>query len=417
MQKLLGELGHPERNFDFVHVGGTCGKGSTATIISSLLKESGYKVGLHISPHIQSIRERIQVQENMISQEAFRDLINEVRPVVEKVDSTKVGKVTYFELLVAVAFSYFSKVGVDIAVIEVGLGGRLDGTNVRRDPIVTLITNIELDHMNILGNTVEEIAKEKAGIIKKGSIVITGATQESVRQIIKRKVTSSGAKRLLLLGEDIEVYDQSMTKTRETCSIRVGDNLYKNLSIGLLGDFQVENAALALACLDQLRESGYTCPIEKIRHAFSHLSFGGRFEIMQKTPLVILDGAHNPAKMTALISSLKKRYPSKIIHLVFGCKKGKDIKHMLRICGNESVSITATMYHTPTDTAPYSAVRAQKVYEIARKMYPAKQVIWYEKSPEAIEHALYQARSDDIVLVTGSLYLVGEVRSIWKIVI
>ena len=417
MQRLLGKLGHPERNFDFIHVGGTCGKGSTATIIASLLGESGYKVGLHISPHIQTIRERIQVQRNMISQKAFIDLVHEVRPVVEEVDRTKAGRVTYFELLVALAFSYFSKVGVDIAVIEVGLGGRLDGTNVREDPLVTVITNVELDHMNMLGNTVEEIAKEKAGIIKKGSIVITGATQGSVRQIITKKVASTSAKRLFLLGKEIEVLERSMTETRETCSIRVGDHLYEGLSIALLGDFQVQNAAIAIACIDQLKEHGYTCPVEKIRNAFSHLSFAGRFEIMQKTPLVILDGAHNPAKMTAFMTSFKKRYPSKSIHLVFGCKKGKDIEHMLHICGDESSSITATMYHAPTDTAPYSAVHAKKVFEIARQMYPTKPVVWYEQSHEATEHALDVAHPEEIVLITGSLYLVGEIRSIWKIVI
>lgn len=371
IRHLLAFLGNPQNQFKSVHIGGTSGKGSTAYLISSFLARAGYKVGLHLSPHLQVITERMQINNRFISENDFDRLVNEIQPLVDRVGREGgFGNPSYFEVLVALSFHYFAIKKVDIAVIEVGLGGTLDATNVIH-PLVAVITNVDLDHTEILGSTVEKIASDKAGIIKGRIDVVTGATQPGVLEIIEQRCKQKHAK---------------LTK------------------LALSGLFQEQNTELALAVIKTLEKHGFFVSDEIIKKTLREATFAGRLEIVKKDPLTILDGAHNPTKMQALVKALQQLFPKAKFTSIVGFKKGKDAESMIKELLPVTSKFVLTRFHLTTDTGGDMSVDPKKIAEMVRDMRSSTPYIIQEQ--EAI---LPSSKT----LFTGSLYLVGEFRNRW----
>ncbi len=304
IDELLFQMGNPQNDYKTILIAGTNGKGSTATMIASMLESAGYKVGLYTSPHLVDVRERIVVNGKKIVRKDFDQIIANIK---EKLKNP----LTYFELLTAAAFVYFQCRKVDIAVLEVGLGGRLDATNVCR-PLVSIITNIAFDHMAYLGNSLESITREKAGIIKQNGICLTAAKQKNVLQMLKNICSSREAK-LYRLGADIKIVKQKSSSFAY-------QGLYRKLSgltIPLRGEHQLANAALAVAAVELSDKNGLKIDNNAIRTGLKKAYLDARLEVLQKEPLFLLDGAHNPAGISVLCRALKKDFFYKRLILIF----------------------------------------------------------------------------------------------------
>ncbi len=367
---LLELLGNPQETLKSVHVGGTSGKGSTSYLISSFLANAGYRVGLHISPHLQVITERMQVNNQFVDEKTFCHLVENIQPFVEEVSKRgKFGRPSYFEVLVALSFQYFAQEKVDLAVIEVGLGGTFDATNVIH-PLVAVITNVSLDHTELLGGTVEVIATDKAGIIKEGIEVITGATQPSVLGIIELRCKEKGAKLAKLV---------------------------------LAGTFQDQDAAVALEAVKKLKNHGFSIDRKVLKSTFKKVKFAGRMEIIKKHPPIILDGAHNPAKMKALVFALRKEFPYTQFISIVAFKRGKAIEEMLKELLPITKEFIITAFHAGTDSGFNMATKSGDIARILKAIAPSK--------PFRIEENVIIP--NEPTLITGSLYLVGEMRSRW----
>src|SRR3989338_8080802 len=348
-QALLGLLGNPETNYPIIHVGGTNGKGSTCVLAASILQEAGYKVGLHLSPHLQDITERVIVNGAPIARGEFIALVERLKPLVEKIKrETPWGAPSYFEVLVAMALLHFAEQEVDVAVIEVGLGGRLDATNVVSSR-VSVLTNVELDHTNLLGNTVEEIAMEKVEIFKKGSRVVAGAAQESVRKIVQAKASREDCE-LACLGKEVGIEKANCGVDGSVFDLRVNGKALRRLKLSLLGEHQVRNAALAVAAVEGLKDE---LPVggASIRAALKNAFFPGRLEVASRNPLVLLDGAHNPSKAKALAATLQSLFPGKKITFVFAMKGDKDFGEVLKELKPVSEAFVLTEFTSLPETA------------------------------------------------------------------
>lgn len=421
IEHLLKLIGNPHHTFKSVHVGGTSGKGSTAYLISSILTQAGYKTGLHISPHLEKINERMQINNIPINDTEFITLTQWIQPYVYEVEETNpYGAPSYFEVLVAISFEYFKRKKVDIAIIEVGLGGTLDATNVI-NPLVAVITNVDLDHTEILGNTIEKIAADKAGIIKNNIDVVTAVKQPTIFEIIKNRcqekkatVTSVGDADLRPLHWDTIYYKiQSSTIRGSIFTIKTPEKQYSDLHLSLLGRHQVVNAACAVAAVELLSQYGFIIKEQDIRHALSQAFFAGRMEIVKKSRMIILDGAHNPAKMNALVETMKELFHQKII-VVVGFKQKKDIEGMISALLTITSRFIITSFSTMTDTGKNLSKDPLEIAHIVKKYNSSLPCIKIPHAPVALEYIIKQSAPDDIILITGSLYLVGEIRSILK---
>jgi len=429
IEHLLKLIGNPHESFESVHIGGTAGKGSTAHITAALLKETGYKVGLHVSPHIEKINERIQANGHIITDKELVKLTRWLKPYVEQVGKEgKHGTPSYFEAIVALAFEYFKRKKVDIAVVEVGLGGTLDATNVLQ-PLVAIITNVHLDHTHILGNTVEKIARDKTGIIKKGTHIITAATQKSVLEIIKARCKAKNTASLTIVeclnfhSYEKKLRHPSRRQVRYVVTkndlhgieidIHTPKNTYKKIRTTLLGAHQAPNIACAIAMTEALHEAGFTITERVIRKALKTVNIPARLElILSRFNLdrkIILDGAHNPVKMRALARALKSIFPKQKIIFIFAVKKTKDVKKMLKAITPIAKHIILTQFRKTTD---YGTNASLSVNTLAKYMNAGHPYITKRTSHEALKYARKTAHKDDIICITGSLYLVGEVRSI-----
>ncbi|MBI4100732.1 methylated-DNA--[protein]-cysteine S-methyltransferase [Candidatus Microgenomates bacterium] len=410
IKHLLNLLGNPEKKFPVVHVGGTAGKGSTAFLIASLFSAAGYKVGLHLSPHLQYVGERLQINNQPISPRRLVDLVEKIKPLAERMgQDRKLGKPSYFEFTVAATFLYFAQEKVDLAVVEVGLGGTLDGTNVV-DPLISVITNIQKDHTEILGNKILEIAKDKAGIIKEGRIVVSGVTQKEVCSLFE-KISRQKHARLLLSTKDFNFKIKKINENGEIFDLQTPRNLYKNLSLSLLGGHQVKNATLAIVAAEELQKFDFRLPEKILRKTLSQAQFPGRLEKVQASPLVFLDGAHNPSKMQSLTKALKIIFPRKKIISVVAIKKGKNLQNTLKHLNKISQQFILTTFQVETDTLQ-AGLAATDPQELTKNI-TSKEIMIEAKAKNAVRKALKIAHSQDLVLVTGSLYLVGEVRDLW----
>ena len=398
VEELLNRMGNPQLVARTIHIAGTKGKGSVAAMIAQVLSGSGYKTGLYTSPHLHSLRERITVDGSLISEAEFAAAMVEIRPSIESMKlNTSFRQLTYFEALTALAFAYFKKKLVDFQVLEVGLGGRLDATNVTK-PVVCIITPVSLDHTQILGNSVEEIAREKAGIIKPGCWVVLSPQPVEAASVINDICREKRAK-VVQVGKDItwhktggDLYHQSLAIESKTSKYQV--------DIPLLGDFQLENAATAVAALEILTSEGFDISDTDLAQGFGRVKWPGRFHIMQENPLVLVDGAHNVASMRGLISNIKEYFSCKRIFLVFGTSCDKDIAGMI----NELVALSPQVIVTRAGhsrAAPLSTLAE----EFSRRGIEPEII---ETISEAISRALSIADRKDIVCVTGSLFVVAE---------
>lgn len=398
---LLERIGNPEKSYPVIHVGGTSGKGSTSTMISNILLAAGYKTGLHTSPNIQIINEGFQINNQMASTAQLLEGLKELKPAIDEVARfNPFGCPSYFEVQVALALYLFAKENVDIAIVEVGLGGTLDATNAINAQIAVL-TNIGLDHTDILGDTVELIARDKAGIIKTGQTVISGLTQPSTQKIIADRCETKQAV-LWQFGEkfDFEVHED------DSFSVLLPGRKYSSLRLNLLGAFQYKNAAIALAAVHAFDAN---ISENDIRQGLLQTRIPGRMEIIQDHPTVLLDGAHNIDKIKAASDAVNKIYPKKNRIIVFALKKGKKYQEIIpQVINNANLLIVTTF-----STELWHPLDPEIIASTARRLAPELEIIIEPDPIQAITKALDFSGEEDLIWVTGSLYMVGNVRNYW----
>lgn len=405
---LLKLLGSPQDKLKVIHIAGTSGKGSTSFIISTILGSQGFKVGLSLSPHLLDIRERFQINNKLISKEEFVKYLNEIVPAVEKTSKTKFGAPTYFEILVSLAYYIFQKVGVDYAVMETGLGGMLDGTNVvsRKDKIA-VITKIGHDHTKILGNTLYEIALQKAGIIKPNNVVITTKQQFRVLRVFEKAALVNNSK--------LYVIDKNNTKNislvpNPTFTFKFNDLLLKDIELKMLGSFQVQNCSLALAVVILLsRRNKFLLDGKCLKESLKNCLFMGRMQkVIKDGHTIIIDGAHNPQKMKEFTKNLKIYFPKQKFVFLIGFKKGKDYKNILKYIVPIAEKLFVTSFFNQTKFQGISVLseNPQNITRILEDLSFKKYEI-YKNNGDALK-ALIKHKGA-VKVITGSLYLISEV--------
>jgi len=397
MEELLAGLGDPHLKARTVHITGSKGKGSVAVMIASALAHSGYITGLYTSPHLLTFNERIRIGDRLIADEEVVALVDKLRPLVEAVnEKATYGLLTTFELITALGFAYFEQKGVDFQVIEVGLGGRLDATNVVQ-PEVCIITSISFDHTEVLGDTLVEIATEKAGIIKPDSIVVTSPQAEEVDRIIEESCQSSNAE---LIRVDSDVTWQGLGFDANQQSLRVKGRLDSyELSIPLLGQHQLENAATAVAALEVLTEKGCRISRENITAGLAQVKWPGRLQVLNRQPLLVVDGAHNPYSARKLRQSLEQYFDFDKAILIIGISFDKDLTGMV----SELVPLFDKVIVTHS-THPRAMAAGPIVSEFGRHGVEAQTA---DDISGALRLALNLAGQRDLICVTGSLFVVA----------
>ena len=398
VEELLARLGNPHLGARSIHIAGTNGKGSTAAMVASALFHSGYTTGLYTSPHLHTWRERIKVNGELVSEGEFVALVERLKPDVEAVNrKATYGELTTFELLTALGFAYFKLKGVDFQVLEVGMGGKFDATNVI-SPEVCIITSISLDHTEVLGSSLAEVAGEKAGIIKLGSVVVTSPQPDEVAWIIKETCLSRGAG-LVRVGSDVTWQSLGFDSNRQSLKVKGRLNNYE-LSVPLLGQYQLENAAVAVAALEVLAEKGFRISQDSIINGLAEVNWPGRFQILSHHPLLVVDGAHNPDSARKLKQSLEQYFAFDQAVLVIGTSSDKDIAGI----GSELFSLFDKVIVTRS-RHPRAMAPALLEAEFARHGVETQVV---KGIPTALSQALSQVGNRDLVCVTGSLFVVAE---------
>jgi dihydrofolate synthase/folylpolyglutamate synthase len=395
IRRLLSLLGDPHRGLKVLHVTGTNGKGSVCAYAAAVLRAAGYRVGLYTSPHLVRFNERIQVDGEPIADEEVLGLWSGMQPAIQAMTSARaIDHPTFFEVTTAMAFEYFRKRKVDVAVVEVGMGGRMDATNVV-DGLVSVITRVDLEHTEHLGKTVERIAREKAGIIKPSSRAVT-VDQEAL-PVIKARCREVHAP-LTVLGRDVLAERIAGDLRGQRVRVR-GSSGSMELGTPLLGSFQIENLGLAVAALAEMRTVGFTIPEEAIRSGTQAVRWPARFEIVRKSPLIVVDGAHNRPAAQALAVSMAETFPGRKALLVAGILNDKDLAGMGAALG----PIASKVY-----ACRPKSYRAYDAEEVATAFRPYAESVAIPPVREAIDAALTAAHADDIVLITGSIYTAGE---------
>ena len=436
MRRLLDLIGSPEVGLPVVHIAGTKGKGSTAAIIDALLRESGYRTGRYTSPHLQFVEERFALNEQICAPEIFVELINQLRPAVATLDEEcrhqQIGGPTYFEITTALAFYYFALHSVDFAIVEVGLGGRLDSTNVCH-PLVSVITSISFDHMLQLGNTLPAIAGEKAGIIKPHIPVISGVTASEARQTIARIAVERQAPCFEIdrhfrcryrpgtryqPGSDgtlhappppaaAEIRPPSLDY--EVADVPAWRTVYDGVELGMWGEHQARNAAVAIATVQRLPGVRLTEPA--LRRALRRVRCPARIEVIGRRPTMILDAAHNVASMEALVQVVAETFAGCRPIVLLATTSGKDIEGMLRVLLPAVQRLVCTQYVTNP-----RALAASQLYQVASAVRTELGLeVGIERRtdlPEALRLAQETAQADDIIIVTGSFFVAGEVATL-----
>jgi dihydrofolate synthase/folylpolyglutamate synthase len=400
MQRLLGNLGNPHQKVKTVHVAGTNGKGSTVTMIASMLRAGGYTVGLYTSPHLVDIRERVQIDGQPIGKNDFVEAVKRVAKAAEKLGEQP----TFFEAITAVGFLHFAAEAVDVAVIEVGLGGRLDSTNVIT-PLVSIVTSIDLDHTKLLGATKAQIAREKAGIFKKGVPALFFEQDPEVDDVMRDAAQKAGAD-LRIVNKDIEFSSRfcvtpDLGPHTRVCMYTKTTRL-EHVPVPLPGEHQAVNCGLALAAVDILKGFGFDMPEEKLTAGLAATKVPGRMELVSHRPRILCDGAHNPSAMGALMRCVGAHVPYDSMVCVFGCCADKDVGEMIDKVnlGADKVIFTRASATPraadPEDLQKMFQERSGKMSQVARTV------------PEAVEMAVRGVSREDLVCITGSFYVVGE---------
>ena len=398
VEYLLQLLGSPHLCARAIHIAGTKGKGSVAAMVAQVLTASGYNTGLYTSPHLHTLRERIRVNSNLISEAEFAFLMTKLKPYVEIVNNNPdFWKLTYFEVLTVLAFTYFREKQVDFQVLEVGLGGRLDATNVVK-PDVCIITPISRDHTEILGDNLDKIVLEKAGIVKPGCFVVSSPQTEEVSKVLSDVCYRQDVE-LIQVGKDIVWHSVTNDLHQQSFIVEGREELYR-LTVPLLGDFQVENACTAVASLEVLRSHGFDISVGSIVTGLAKVDWPGRFQILNRSPLVLVDGAHNVASMTRLAWNVKKYFHYERLFVIFGVSVDKDIDGIVRELASLSPQVIVTRSLQPRAAFPDDI--AAKFSEHGFNPQIAENVF------QALTSALSMAKDNDLILVTGSLFVVAE---------
>jgi dihydrofolate synthase/folylpolyglutamate synthase len=398
---LLGHLGDPQTRFKTVHVTGTNGKGSTAATMASILRSAGYRTGLFTSPHLSTWRESISVDGEKIGQREAANVMTRVRGACEEVEREGPRHPTQFEALTAAGFTNFADSGADFAVVEVGIGGKRDATNVI-NPEVAIITNVSMEHTAILGDTVEKIAAEKAGIIKPGCSVVTAATGPALRVIEERSREARAV--LTVVGRDVNYTSLDSRIDGQSFLVHGRTGTYA-LTCPLIGEHQVVNASTAVAAAEALVDRGFDVPGTAIVRGVGEVRWPGRLEVVQRSPLVLLDGAKDAEAARALRRSVDK-IPRRRLIAVIGISSDKDIPTMVREIGGAADLVIATSHRVRSRTATPSTIA-----EEARKLGKSVEVV--PRVSDAVRRALELAGPGDAILVAGSVFLVGEARELW----
>jgi dihydrofolate synthase/folylpolyglutamate synthase len=394
IKKLLYHLGNPHKNLKFIHIAGTNGKGSTAAFLHSILKHSNYKTGLYTSPHLIDFCERIKINDTQIKKTRVTELIEKIKKICF---DHKIKNTTFFDFATALAFIYFYEEKVDLAVIETGLGGKYDSTNVI-NPLVSVITNIGLEHQKYLGKTISEITVEKAGIIKKKRPVVTGVKQQKSKNILKEIANKSGSP-LYISGRDFEF-------------INISGNLFnyinKNSEIlkiksGLIGEHQKANASLAIKTSEILIESGYKISEQNIKKGICKAFWPGRMEVISENPKIVLDGAHNPEAWKQLKKSINNQFDYNRLFIILGVLEDKNINSLIKIM----VPGTYKTIFCKPDIYRAADKEILKKYIL---FSDNKRLFWYDDPVESLTSSMAEADQNDLILVTGSLFTVGEIR-------
>lgn len=399
---LLDKLDNPQDKIKTIHVAGTNGKGSISSMLSNILIASGYKTALYTSPHLESYNERYMINGVEISNDNFAKYVSIIKKYSDEMENEGYGTPTVFEQLTAVAFLYFYDNKVDYAVIEVGLGGRFDATNSIKKPVLSVIASISLEHTEYLGNNVESIAFEKGGIIKPGCPVVLYRQDSKVYDVINNICKEKKSKLYYIENEKVEIIEQNIDQT----IMSVENNLYSynNLILHLIGNYQIKNCCLVLLAVYALKESGVNLIEESILKGISLTRWKGRMEVCEKSPLVIIDGAHNPDGIHMLTESVKNYFSNKRIVLLIGVLGDKNYNKMVE----EIVPLADTVVITEPDSE-----RALSIEELKKvvKNY-CDEIYSFEDIDKAYSFAHKITRKEDVLLCAGSLYLIGRLRTI-----
>lgn len=405
ISKLLELLGNPQKNLKFIHVAGTNGKGSTSSFISNILIEEGYKVGLFTSPYLERFTERIRINNKEIDEERLAHITKTIKEKVEEMIDLGYNHPTEFEIVTAIALKFYYEENTDIVVLEVGLGGRYDSTNVIDKPIAAVITPIAMDHVNILGDTLEKIAYEKAGIIKDNSIVISAKQEKEAMDVIKNVVNEKNGTLKIIDERDIEILETNEFGSK--FNYKNNDNTYKDLKIKLLGEHQVSNATLALKTLLTLKEKKIiNISNESILNGLYNTTWIGRLEVLRRNPTFVIDGAHNTHGANSLRKSIQNIFNYKKLILGIGMLGDKDVDKVVSLLAPLAHKIIITEAKMP---------RAKKAEDLAKiiEKYNENYII-EEEINNAVERVMDEADKDDLIIFSGSLYIIGDVRKIVK---
>jgi len=402
VENFLERLGNPHHEYPKIHVAGTKGKGSVSAMLASVVHAAGKKVGLYTSPHLHTYRERIQINGQPISRRAMATLVEEAQPLIAEFPN-----ITIFEVSTALAFRYFARQDVDLAVIEVGLGGRLDATNVIT-PLISIITSLSLDHTYLLGDTLPEIAEEKAGIIKPGIPVVSSPQEPEALDVLGRVATANQTT-LTAVGRDWTWKQDSRSLNGQQLTverIKGVSPIEGQYDLPLLGDFQLENATTAIAALDVLRQTGLDwITQETVKAGLAQTSWPGRMEVLNRDPLIIADSAHNPYSAETLVATLERWFPQKGWILIYGASNDKDIEGMLKALLPASEHVLVTRSYHPRAAAPY--VLADQCADLG---HGAEIAI---NPKRALEQACRHLTPDLGILATGSIFLAAGIREVW----
>ncbi|MFD1018926.1 bifunctional folylpolyglutamate synthase/dihydrofolate synthase [Thalassobacillus hwangdonensis] len=401
MEWMMEKLGHPERKIKAIHIAGTNGKGSTLTFLRALLQEQGFRIGTFTSPYVLEFNERISVDGVPITDDAWVELVETIKPLTEELAETELGEPTEFEVITAMAISYFSNHPIDFAIFETGLGGRYDSTNIIT-PLLSIITNVGMDHMNILGDTYEKIATEKAGIIKAGAPVVSGVEEKTAKAVIADKAAEVGAK-LYELHRDFQVKPKESMASGERFSYKGASIQAESLVSSLKGAHQVTNASLALKACEVLQSEGYRIDMDLLHGGLQKAYWPGRFELVATEPDVILDGAHNKEGTKALIDALSSHYPSRNIHLLYAALEDKPLDEMLALLHGRFASVTFTIFDFP---------RAMPPEKLKEKYVEEADVAsdWRRK----LASLRADVSSEEVIVISGSLYFISEVKKAFQ---
>ncbi|HHZ00672.1 MAG TPA: bifunctional folylpolyglutamate synthase/dihydrofolate synthase [Tissierellia bacterium] len=404
IKRLMELLGNPQNSYNIIHVAGTNGKGSTCALIHDVLMEAGYKTGLFISPYLEEFTERIQINKQHIDKDSLAWITGTVKEKVRVLLSEGYDHPTEFEIVTAIGFKYFQEQAIDFLVLEVGLGGRFDATNVIEHPLACVISSISYDHMEQLGDTLDKIAFEKAGIFKEGVPVAVYPQADNIKNVIKDVARSKNAPVYEADNNNIEKISSDITGQRFKYLKRDVFDL-PEIKINLLGDHQLLNSVTALAALEIIKKKGFNISSESIMKGFSNCRFPGRFEVVNKNPLIILDGGHNIDGISSFTKTLREHFKDKITFF-FGILKDKNPEEALKL-----ILPLAKEIYTLTPFSP-RALKAEELAELIKKQANIK-VIPLDNY-EDILHVIKNAGKNEIMAFSGSLYMIGSVRTLLR---